>query len=498
MRFTKLVAATLCALGAGYLLPASAQTVDSTGRPTLTLEQAQALALKNNPDYEQVVAQLSPASARVHSAYGAFIPTGGVSLSGGYLGQGGITVSGVPGITTGSDQIQSSYGIGLNYSLSAATFINPSLQTASLHAAESDVDAAAATLKSNVADAYLLVLIDEANAALQDSLITSNQVQVDLARAKMSAGSGTQLDVSKALVGLGTQKIAAIRANNQIQVDRLSLFQLLGVPQPANVVLTSRPGVKAPGFSLDSVLKLARASNPALASLVSRERAADKGVSVAEGNFFPSLSAFAQWGGYANEYTNSNYPVSVATSQYNSQVSACKSADSIRTGAGLGASNNCAALYAAGPPNADSIKKQNNAVPWTFTTAPFQAGVTLSLTVLDGLSRVTTLETAKANRNDAMFQVRAQELRITEEVTSAYLTLQAALEAEQLARENMQQASLALRLAQEKYRVGSATAVDLSTQRDDYQRAVQQLLASVFDFHRAFAALERAVGRPLR
>jgi outer membrane protein TolC len=62
----------------------------------------------------------------------------------------------------------------------------------------------------------------------------------------------------------------------------------------------------------------------------------------------------------------------------------------------------------------------------------------------------------------------------------------------------MQQAQLALKLAQEKYRVGSATAVDLSTQRDDYQRAVQQLLASIFDFHRAFAALERAVGRPLR
>jgi len=27
---------------------------------------------------------------------------------------------------------------------------------------------------------------------------------------------------------------------------------------------------------------------------------------------------------------------------------------------------------------------------------------------------------------------------------------------------------------------------------------VQQLLAATFDYHRAFAALERAVGRPLR
>ena len=137
-------------------------------------------------------------------------------------------------------------------------------------------------------------------------------------------------------------------------------------------------------------------------------------------------------------------------------------------------------------------------MPWTFTTAPFQAGVTLTLQVLDGLSRATNLEVAQAQRNDARYRVKGQQLLIDQGVTSAYLTLEAAFEAERLARENMAQASLALRLAQEKYRVGSATAVDLSTQRDDYQRAVQQQLAAIFDYHRAFAALERAVGRPLR
>jgi outer membrane protein len=461
----------------------------------LTLDQAVALALRNNPDYLQVVDQINPAAARVRSAYGAFIPTAGGSLSGGYLGQGGITVSGVPGITTGSDQIQSSYTIGLNYSLSAATFLAPSLQQHNLNAARADVNGASATLRSNVADAYLLVLVDEANSTLQDSLIVSNQVQVDLARAKMTAGSGTQLDVSKALVDLGNQRIAAIRAHNQVQVDRLSLFQIIGVPQPQNVRLTTRLGVNAPTFTLDSVLALARATNPALIALEQRVQSSVRGVETAKGAYFPSLSAFAGWGGYANQYTNQNYPVSTATASYNSQLVQCASLDSIRAGSGLGPSASCAALL---PPDTAAIKKQNNAVPWSFTSAPFQAGVTLSITVLDGLTRATNLEVAQAQRNDAQYRVQAQALAITQTVTSAYLTLEAALEAEQLARQNMEQASLALRLAQEKYRVGSATAVDLSTQRDDYQRAVQQLLASTFDYHRAFAALERAVGRPLR
>jgi len=134
MRCKKFVAAAWCALGMG-ISPAGAQATDTTGAPTLTLDQAVALALRNNPDYLQVVDQINPAAARVRSAYGAFIPTAGGTLTGGYLGTGGITVSGVPGLTTASDQLQSSYSIGLNYSLSAATFLAPSLQQHNLNAA---------------------------------------------------------------------------------------------------------------------------------------------------------------------------------------------------------------------------------------------------------------------------------------------------------------------------------------------------------------------------
>jgi outer membrane protein len=278
-------------------------------------------------------------------------------------------------------------------------------------------------------------------------------------------------------------------------VDRLALYQLIGVPQPPEVKFTTRIPVAAPGFTLDNVLDLARAGNPALQALEARESAASKGVASAKGNFLPSLTAFAGWGGFANQYTNNNYPVSQATQSYVANYADCAQLDSIRLGVGM-AGVNCATIT---PPDTAAIMKQNNAVKgWHFTNAPFQASVTVSMTVLDGLQRVTTLETAKAQYNDARYRVRAQELRLTADVTSAYLTLQAALQAEQLARANMEQARLALRLAEEKYRVGSATAVDLSTQRNDFQRAVQQLLASTFDFHRAFAALERAVGRPLR
>jgi outer membrane protein len=319
---------------------------------------------------------------------------------------------------------------------------------------------------------------------------------VDLAQAKLNVGSGTQLDLSKAKVGLGNQKIASIRANNQTQVDRLAMFQLIGVPQPPGVRLTTRIPVTKPTFSLDSVLTLARQSNPALGALEARYAAAQTGVTQAYGTFIPTLNAQAGWGGYANQYTNSNFPVSSATSEYYAGLSSCATQDSVRAGVGM-STLNCNALYT--PPDTAAILKQNNAVrSWSFQKSPFQASVTLSLPILDGYQRISGVEDAKAQANDAHYRIRSQELRLTADVTSAYLTLEAAIQAYDLSVENEDQALLALKLAQEKYRVGSATAVELSTQRDQYQQAVEQRLTSIFDYHRAFAALERAVGRPLR
>ena len=247
MRVQKLVAASCCALAALLLTPSlPAQAAGDTA--TLSLEEAVKLALRNNPEYLQVVDQRSPASARVRSAYGAFVPNAGVSFSGSYFAQGQQLV-GFTGFTSGSDIVQTSYGINLSYDLAVATFVNPSLENANLRATDEEILSAAALLRSNVTDRYLLVLVDEANAILQDSLILSNQVQVDLAQARMSAGSGTLLDLAKAKVGLGQQKIVAIRANNQTQVDALALYQLLGVPKPRNIKLTTRIPVVAPGFT---------------------------------------------------------------------------------------------------------------------------------------------------------------------------------------------------------------------------------------------------------
>jgi outer membrane protein len=68
----------------------------------------------------------------------------------------------------------------------------------------------------------------------------------------------------------------------------------------------------------------------------------------------------------------------------------------------------------------------------------------------------------------------------------------------QLQQQNAQRALEELAFAQERYKVGAATFLDVTTSQSSYAQALLDRVNSVYEFHKAFAALENAVGRPLR
>jgi len=84
------------------------------------------------------------------------------------------------------------------------------------------------------------------------------------------------------------------------------------------------------------------------------------------------------------------------------------------------------------------------------------------------------------------------------DVTSSFLSLTTAQQTVTLQEQNVRTARTALALAQERYRVGLASIVDLQQARGDYERAETDRITAVYDVQRAFTTLEAAVGRPLR
>ena len=487
----------LAVLAVALSFPTGATAQPAPGGPVLTLEEAQRLARINNPEHLQAANNVRSADLAVRTAYGQMLPSFTSGFSSQYQ-QGGRQVFSGAELGANSDVIQSSYSIGASYRLNYGTILGPKIQKANRDAIEADINSSEVTLETAVTSQYLNVLQAKARAALQDTLVASAEAQLLFARAREGVGAATALDTRRTEVALGQAQVAAIQAHSTVEIEMLRLFQRMGVPQPANVQLTTTFPVTAVTFTADSVVALARARNPILESTRTRERVADLGVTRARSEYYPSFSMSTGWGGYTYQYRDAEFLVERGRLSALGQRAGCLSQDSLRVGAGLPSiSGQCAAIDFT-PGDEAQIRSQNRQYPFDFTSNPRSFSASLSMPLFDGFAREERMAEAKLAREDARYALRSRELALTADVTAAYLTLTTASRTVALQERNAALARAELSFVQERYRVGSATYLEIVDARAQFERAESDRINAVYDYHKAFAALESAVGSPLR
>lgn len=489
------------AMAVALTLPAATRAQDVTAVPAsgapLTLDDAIALARKNNPSFLSVANNRRTADAAVRSARGAFLPSADASFGARYQ-QGGTQVFNGLNFSNSSSTRQSNYALDLGYRINSATFVQPKAAVANRDAVDADIAGNSEQLRAAVTQQYLTVLQAQARAALQDTLVNTARTQLDLAKAKMAVGSGTVLDVRRAEVGLGQAQVALLKERNNVDVEKLRLFQQMGVEQSPGVTLTTEFRIDPPTFTLDQLLDLARRQNPAIVALRSRERAADLNTKVAKAEYTPTLSLSTGWGGNSYQYTDPDFLVNQARAGALGNLADCMTQDSIRTRVGLGAYGCTGPSYQFTDAQAAAIRDRNNQFPFRFQRSPLAFSAQLSIPLFDKFAREERVQRAEVERDDAMYNVRAKDLALTADVTQAYLTVTTGLQTVALQEQNATKAKEELAYAEERYKVGLATFLDVTTSRGTYEQALIDRVNAVYDYHKAFAALENAVGRPLR
>ncbi|MFL5618978.1 MAG: TolC family protein [Gemmatimonadaceae bacterium] len=488
--------AALALVSIAPLAQAQNTTTRSSAGTLLTLDEAINLARRNNPVFLSQSSNRRTADAAVRSARGALLPSADATFGTRYQ-QGGQQVFNGLSFSNSSDAVQSSYGLNLNYRVNSATFVTPKAAVANREAVDADISGSSEQLRAAVTQQYLSVLQAQARSALQDTLVKTAESQLELAKAKLAVGMGTSLDIRRAEVALGQSQVALLTARNNVEVEKLRLFQQLGVAQPADVQLTTDFPVNPPTFAVDSLLELARRQNPAILALRSRERAAGLNVRVAKAAYTPTLSVSTGWGGNSYQYTNSDYLVDQARGSVMGQLASCLQQDSIRTRVGL-SSSNCNSRYVFTEAQAAAIRSSNSQFPFKFERSPLALSASLSLPVFDNFNREERVQRASVEREAAAYNVKAKDLAMTADVTQAYLTLKTAAQTVTLQEQNATKAREELAYAEERYKVGASTFLDVVTSRGTYEQALIDRVNAVYDYHKAFAALENAVGRPLR
>ena len=484
------------------VLPGSlhAQSTTATApaqRAALSLDEAVNLARRNNPVHLATINNRRTADAAVRTARGQLLPSADASFFA-QRQQGGRQIFGGTALGATSDINQSQYQIGVGYRVNRASFIAPKLQRANRDAVEADIAGSSELLRASVTQQYLAVLQAVQRADLQDTLLVAAQGQLVLAQARALVGSGTALDVSRAEVAVGQQQVQVLQARNLIEIEKLRLFQQMGVDQPSSVTLTTEFTTLHSAPPLSQLLAAARETNPVVLALRSRERVADLGVKAARSEYSPTLSLSTGISGYTYSFAKPGLLVQQAGAEALLAQQACVRQEEVR--AALSLPNNLAGCQAIVFTDADAarLRADNRQFPFNFQNSPRSVSATLSLPLFDGFAREQRVQEAQSASDDARFNIRARELAITADVTAAYLTLTTAARTAALQAQNSAKARLELKFTEDRYRSGAVNFVDLTEARAAYERAESERINAIFDYHKAFAALESAVGRPLR
>ncbi len=468
----------------------------------LSLADAVALAREHNPAYRQAINDRAPAAWGARNAFAnLLIPTATASGAIGYAGPGQqtfLTSSFSQNVSTWS----SNYNLSLDWGLNGLTLTQPGLKKAQLAAADADIAGAESNLVTGVTQQYLSVLQARDNAELARQQLQHDDEFLKLAQARYDVGRASLIDVRQAQVARGQAEVALLRAQTAVQVEKLRLFQQIGVTAPvdlASVQLTDSFAVQTPTWQLNDLLTMAEDQNPALKALRARERAAGWGVKAATASYGPSVSLAAGWSGFTQKLSNINPTIAAAQAQADTNMTLCQfQNDSIfaRLNPPL-APLNCS-LLAFTPQQEQAIRARNAAYPFHFTPQPFQVRLTVSIPLWGNFQQPLQVSQAKAQQQDLQESVRARGLQVQTDVSQAYLTLQTAYRAIAIQDTSRSAGRDQLQLATERYRVGSGTFFELLDAQVAALRAETDYVNAVYDYHKALAALEAAVGRPLR
>jgi outer membrane protein len=426
----------------------------------LGLAEALRLARENNPAYRSTLNNRWGARAQATSAaLSLFTPT--ASISGSQMMEQGseqyYAFLGGNVTTPGSSALGWSFRLG--YALSGATIANRGLARAQLRATDADIAGSATFLETSVRQQYLNVLQAQAQVTLAQHVLGRATETLNLAQARNSVGQGTLIDVRRAQVEKGQAEVGLLRANQTVENQVLLLFERMGVPapQPVAIALPDSFPVTAPTLDRDSLLTLALRENPALVALRAREAASTWGVRSAYSQYLPSLNASVGYG-------RSRYSTKEVTGIDSSAV----------------------------PPSPIWTPRTISSIqPWSLN-------IGVSLPLFDQFQRSVSTAQAKAGQEDARLAIRNQELAVRADVTAAYLALVAAYQVIGIQQNNKGASAEALSLATERYRVGNGTFLELLDARVSAEQADAAYVGAVYDYHKAYAALENAVGRPLR
>jgi len=133
---------------------------------------------------------------------------------------------------------------------------------------------------------------------------------------------------------------------------------------------------------------------------------------------------------------------------------------------------------------------------WTFSpiNRDTRFGFNLTWDFFSGFARENRIQQAKVNSMNSKYDIMDKKLSIEKEVKEAILNLERIYSQSIITRKNRELARENLTLERERYRLGSASLLDLRSAQVTYIQAETDHISKLLEFKTTFTQLEYATG----
>ncbi len=309
----------------------------------------------------------------------------------------------------------------------------------SAQASQKDFERDKSDLLFNIKQAYWNL----SKAAALENVVNENVDEISAhvkdAQSWQAQGLITTNDVLKVQVQLSEAKLRQIDARNAVQLARIALNNVIGIPLDTQVHLTSTLDHQPREFgALQDLIQQATDHRPDMRAMDYRVKAGESGVTQANSNWFPQV------------YLTGDYYYNRPNQRYQ--------------------------------PTIDAFKDS-----WDF-------GVALSFDIWNWGSTIHKADEAKAQLAQAQDIQSQMKDAIALDVTNNYLNVQRTKERILVAQEGVKQAEENYRITSNKFKQGLSVNTDLLDSEVALLQAKTEYTQVLADFEIAEASLERAIG----
>lgn len=307
-----------------------------------------------------------------------------------------------------------------------------------------NVDATRHQITSNVKVQYYNVLKSARLAAVIQEQVKLSEEQLRRSQSMYEIGSVAKVDVLQASAQLGQARInlfnqqkalaqAKGTLNNAMGIDVNTPIDLVDVIESENMTLPPAP------MFMDEAIGIAMQENPAIKRDIGSVNSSRVGVRISKGALWPTVTG------------------TISYSRNNSDFN--------RVYGSLG---------------------RNYAI---------NLGLNISLSVLNGTQTFASIQQSQASQLIAEETLEQTKRSTTLTIRQALLDLETTRQVIDLSNANILASAESMRLAEERYRVGSGTLLDVFNAQVSLIQAKSSLVTAQYDYKIAQASLDQALGR---